>query len=305
MAFQSRSQTKPSAGAYDVRVLAFPAASGRTVQGLMQLFGIDQASAQRLIASVPVILSQQASANDAEACAQALRRLGARVHVEPSATTTAAQPLWSEPSPLEEDILPRPVAVPAQNDTDLEFDMLSSHEADPSVAATPSPGLRDPLDMELSLVQPNIMPEDSAPRGRGRQAELDLQTQFDPMAAPALELDAVSAREPHHAGRLVAEPPRARVEAREPTGPQPIARPQLPDGQPPMSRAAVVSHLAVESADRSRTVPLLQLCFGLGVMAGGYWLDASILFGSASVWGVLAHGLALYQLVLAVRGLVP
>ena len=66
--------------------------------------------------------------------------------------------------------------------------------------------------------------------------------------------------------------------------------------------SAVVQRTAV-SEDKSKTLPLLQVCFALGVLAIGYWADSSVLFGSASLWSVAAHGVALYQLLLGVRGL--
>src|ERR1700712_6028380 len=103
MANPSGSRTPNAAQAFDVNVLAFPAASSRTLQGLMQLFNIDEPSAQRLIASVPLRLTQQVTEAEADACAQALRMLGARVLVETTPLPTAQHSRWEQPGGYEED----------------------------------------------------------------------------------------------------------------------------------------------------------------------------------------------------------
>jgi hypothetical protein len=288
MAIPSGFRNNPSAEAYNVTLLAFPAATGRTLQGLMQLFGIDEMAAQRLIASVPVTLSQEIGLREAEACAQALRKLGARVTVERAAT--AAE--WSEPSPYEEELLPQPRAVPASNDSNLEYDMLSAdavpYGPEPSIAPS---SIRDPLDMELSLSEPDRLAEDSAPR-RQRNDDLDLQTGPAVRDGGALELDAVAP--PEHRAVKPVETQRSRNEERQPAGGQTRPRAQEP----------VPAPVAPQESESTRTIALLQIGFAIAVVAVGYWLDSSVIFGTAGPWSVVAHGLALYQLALGIRGLV-
>lgn len=290
MANPSGFRSNPSAEAYNVMLLAFPAATGRTLQGLMQLFGIDEMAAQRLIASVPVTLSQQIGLREAEACAQALRKLGARVSVERAAT--AAE--WSELGAYEEDLLPQPRAVPVSNDSNLEYDMLSADAVpfgpEPSIAPA---SLRDPLDMELSLSEPDRLAEDSAPR-RQRNDDLDLQADIGAQGGGSLELDAVA--QPEHRAAKPVETQRSRSEERQPTGPQPVTRPRAAEPAP--------APAAPQESESTRAVALLQVGFALAVVAVGYWLDSSVIFGSAGPWSVCAHGLALYQLALGIRGLV-
>ncbi|HTU56826.1 MAG TPA: hypothetical protein VMF89_00305, partial [Polyangiales bacterium] len=149
MANASGPRTHAHAQVFDVKVLAFPAATPHTVQGLMQLFNIDQASAERLIADVPLLLNQQVSGAEAEACAQSLRKLGARVVVEPAALPTAHRARWSQPSELEEDLLPQPRAMAVANDTELEYDMLSEQDTGYVAHQSISTSLRDGVDMDL------------------------------------------------------------------------------------------------------------------------------------------------------------
>jgi hypothetical protein len=279
-----------------VKVLAFPAASARTVQGLMQLFNIDQGAAERLIASGPLLLAQQVSGQEAEACAQALRKLGARAVVEPSALPSAAQSGWSQPSDFEEDLLPQPRAVPVANDTALEYDVLSAQEPGYSEHESISTSLRDGVDMELGTSEPDRMAGDGA-RRRHRQESIDLQD--GGAQAPGLELDAPAAA---RQAKPNPQQERARPQPREATAAAPVARPRPADGPAPHARAAVVQRSNTVE-ERSRSIPLLQLCFALGVVAVGYWADSSVIFGSASLWSVIAHGVALYQLILGVRGL--
>jgi hypothetical protein len=285
MANPMGSRTHANAQAYDVKVLAFPAASARSVQGLMQLFNIEQSAAERLIASVPLLLSQRVSGPDAEACAQALRKLGARVVVE------------AQPNQLEEDLLPQPRAVPIANDTELEYDVLSAQEPGYAEHASISTSLRDGLDMDLGTSEPDRMSGDGGLR-RHHQESIDLPTDGRSQA-PGLELDEpASARQPKANPKVE----RARPQTRDAAGPHPAARPRSAEGPAPHARAAVVERTNNDEAP-SRTIPLLQLCFALGVAAIGYWANSSVVFGSAGLWSVVAHGVALYQLALAVRGL--
>ena len=293
------SRTHASAQAYDVQVLAFPAASARTVQGLMHLFNIDQAAAERLIASVPLLLTQRVSGQEAEACAQALRKLGARVVIEVSAGASPAQADWSQPGELEEDLLPQPRAVPvAANDAELEYDVLSAQEPGYAEHASISTGLRDGLDMELGTTEPDHMVDDVALR-RPRQDAIELQAGRS--HAPGLELDEPA---PTRQAKTRPEPERPRQKEQPREAAQPVAtRTRAAEGGPaPHARAAVIERTG-PAPEESRTIPLLQVCFALGVVAIGYWTDSSVIFGSASLWSVIAHGVALYQLILGVRGL--
>lgn len=292
MANPSGSRTHANAQVFDVKVLAFPAATAYTVQGLMQLFNIDQASAERLIADVPLLLSQQVTGPEAEACAQSLRKLGARVIVEPAALPTAHQARWSQPSEFEEDLLPQPRAMPVANDTELEYDPLSEQETGYAAHASISTSLRDGLDMDFGNQEADLLSSDMALR-RQRQDSLDLQAE---MASPDLEL----AAPPETRDR---KPERARPHKQEALGPHPAApRPRAAEGPAPHARAAVVKR-AEKPEKATRTVPLLQLCFALAVAAIGYSADSSVIYGNASLWSVIAHGVALYQLILGVRGL--
>jgi hypothetical protein len=252
------SRTHASAQAYDVQVLAFPAASARTVQGLMQLFKIDQAAAERLIAAVPLLLTQGVSGAEAEACAQALRKLGARVVVELSPRAGGQEASWSEPGELEEDLLPQPRAVAVANDGELEYDMLSAQEPGYAEHESISTSLRDGLDMELGTSEPDHMVDDVALR-RPRQDAIELQAGRS--QPPGLELDEPT---PPRQAKAKPEPerPRQREQTREPAAQQAVARPRAADGGPaPHARAAVIERTGRAEAP-NRTVPLLQLCLG-------------------------------------------
>lgn len=291
MANPSGSRTHANTQVFDVKVLAFPAASPRTVQGLMQLFNIDQASAERMIADVPLLLSQQISGAEAEACAQSLRVLGARVVVEPAALPTAHQARWSQPGSFEEDLLPQPRALAVANDSELEYDVLSAQEPGYAAHASISTDLRDGVDMDLGTTEADLMATDSALR-RPRQDSIDLQPES---MRPALELAATA--------RKVAQPAeRPRPGKPEAPAPAPAARPRAAEGPVSHGRAAVLQR-PVQVETPTRAVPLLQVCFALAVAAIGYWADSSVIFGSAGLWSVIAHGVALYQLILGVRGL--
>lgn len=290
MANPSGSRTHANTQVFDVKVLAFPAATPHTVQGLMQLFQIDQSTAERMIADAPLLLNQQVTEPEAEACAQSLRMLGARVVVEPAALPTAHQARWSQPSPFEEDLLPQPRPLPIANDNELEYDVLSEQETGYAAHASISTGLRDGVDLTLGNQEAELLSSDAALR-RPRQDSLDLAMEA---RSPDLELaEPARAHEPKDA--------RPHPAAKKP-GAAPAPRPGAAQGTVPHGRAAVVTH-ATQTEKRTRTVPLLQVCFGLAVVAIGHWVDSSIIYGNASLWSVIAHGVALYQLILGVRGL--
>ena len=313
------SQTQPGAAEYDIHVLAFPAASPRTVQGLRELFGLDAQSAQRIVASVPTVLRQRVPAAEAEACAAALRKLGARVVLEPPQVREPPPPPaaaylqhtanWPGPSrtaaSAANDGLPRPAArIPA---ADLEYDVLNALEAalDGGQAVADVPALRK-LTPRLSIDQleepmPSLDSELTSSLGKGRQEELDLSGGGAREQAP-LELDGAHSPQKRRpaamAQRRPAEPHPAEREA--PTG---TTQPRQPLAQTGThTRAALVERRAPEEP-RSRNLPLLQLLAACGVFALGYWLDSSVLYGSAGWVSVVLHGLGLQQLLLGLRGL--
>jgi hypothetical protein len=275
----------------------------------MQLFKIDEPSAQRLIASVPLLLTQQVTAAEAEACAQALRMLGARVVVEPTPLPSAQHARWQQPGGYEEDLLPQPRMPVVQNDNDagLEYDVLGSPEpsyaANAAVSVAPA-SMRSPVDMELGTHEADRMVEHRGLR-RPRQESIDLG-QSDNSVGLELAAPSAAARE-RQRSEPSARVERPRPEPRAPvkqTVTHPAARPKAVPSEPaPHGRASVVQHAAVRD-DKSKTPHLLQLLFALAVAAMGYWLDSSIVFGSAGVWSIAAHGVALYQMLLGIRGLV-
>jgi hypothetical protein len=297
MANASGSRTHANVQVFDVKVLAFPAATPHTVQGLMQLSNIDRASAERLIADVPLLLNQQVTGAEAEACAQSLRKLGARVVVEPAALPTAHTARWSQPASFEEDLLPQPRAMPVANDTDLEYDVLSQQDTGYVAHQSISTSLRDGVDMDLGNDEPDLLANDMMLR-RSRQESIDLQ---GGPASPDLELAAPEAAREKKPNRE-AEGARTRPQKQEASGPHPAARPRPAEGASPHGRAATVQHTQ-EVQKVTRTLPLLQVLCAFAVAAIGYWADSSVIFGNASLWSVIAHGAALYQLILGVRGL--
>jgi|GEM_PF-6876158 len=298
MANASGSRTHANVQVFDVKVLAFPAATPHTVQGLMQLFNIDQASAERLIADVPLLLNQQVTGAEAEACAQSLRKLGARVVVEPAALPTAHAARWSQqPASFEEDLLPQPRAMPVANDTELEYDVLSAQETGYVAHQSISTSLRDGVDMELGNDEPDLLANDPMLR-RSRQESIDFQ---GGAASPDLELAAPTAAREKKPSRE-AERARTRPQKQAAQSPHPAARPRPAEGGSPHGRAATVQHTQ-QVQKVTRTLPLLQVLFAFAVAAIGYWADSSVIFGNASLWSVIAHGAALYQLILGVRGL--
>jgi hypothetical protein len=233
--------------------------------------------------------------------------LGARVVVEPTPLPTAQHARWNQAGDYEEDLLPQPrmpdARISHSNDNGLEYDVLGSQE--PSYAAdaaiSVSPSMRSPLDMELSVNEPDHMAGDRALR-RPRQVSIDLEQGAH---SPGLELDAAStpARERTETSTRTE---RNRPEPRVVAAPQPAARraPAPSSTMPaPHGRASVVEHSAYVEG-KSNTPHLLQLLCAIAIIAIGYWADSSVIFGSAGLWSIAAHGVALYLLFLGVRGLV-
>jgi hypothetical protein len=338
---QSGSRKQQEASAYDVRVMAFDGDPARTLQGLCDGFGIDRATAQRVLAAGPAVLRRGVSAAEAQECARLLGGLGARVRLEAAVQAVAAQSA-------------QPLAA-----ADLEFDVLSALEAalDPD---TTEPATRD-LGRELQLEASEGAPETPGLRGSQR-GEFDLSTddldlpvvasrrphrdEFD-IASEQSESAAIESRRPvrdefefegaereasagsarrqHHdefeleaaatrqldleletAPRKRSVEPDVKRPRAEPqradTGPKPVMRPRAPEASRPTVQEQAAPR-ATTPAVRSRDLPLLQILVALAVAAIGHWLDSSVIYGNAGVVSVIAHGLAFQQLVLGVRGL--
>jgi hypothetical protein len=65
---------------------------------------------------------------------------------------------------------------------------------------------------------------------------------------------------------------------------------------PVMSRAAVVQRPAEAAATGRRSLALLQLLAAVVIVVLGVWLDNTIIYGNATPFSVVVHGLALQQL---------
>lgn len=329
-----------NAEAFDVRVLEFVGASLQTVHGLQQIFGIDAATAQRVIAGVPGVIRKRVPAAEAERVAQALARLGARVMLEAAAPLAPEGPGLPLPVPRQPPpppaaaILHRPEADLPQpkmrvDAADLEYDVLSALEAAFDTAAPPPPSAAMPLPAPRPLPVPMPVPVANPDRQlaspvpaqtqrRLGHAELDLS---EGRHDAKLDIDLEHGRTGHattatlaaHPALTASMPDQLRKRTRSAdthmavnpgarTNADAPGKHKLGAEQPPMSRAAVVERPVVE-APRSRTVPLLQLLAAMCVAVCGYWFDSSIAFGNASPISVIAHGLALQQLCLGVRGM--
>jgi ribosomal protein L7/L12 len=339
-AVQTRaSRSAPETAAYNVRVHAFEGTPQQTLRGLRDLFGLDVARAQRLMASVPAVLRHRISAAEAEHWAQALRSIGARVVLEDAAA----------PSPPAPPMPPRPPTPPWQTTQagarlrqpatgaasvgqpiahqssavaqDLEYDVLSALDAvldQPERDAASDP-LRD-LGRELELEAPRMHApqptteaaefalEEHRPAQPSRQAAKKAQRELseDTLSihrAPALELDAAAVRRPLDPGHSRApQPALGEPHGQLPAQTDPFANGRTQPGPRPHSPVALrVQPQAVE--DSSRAVPLLQLGGLVAVVALGLWLDSSVIYGNAGTVSVILHGLALQQGLLGLRGM--
>ena len=321
-AVQTRaSRSAPQTAAYNVRVHAFESAPQQTLQGLCDTFGLDAAQARRLMASVPAVLRHRVSAADAERCAQALRRLGARVSVEnaaaPAPPKLPAQPARhiQPPTTTAGGIGQRSPAKDASRAAQaLEYDVLSALDA---VLEVPETGLVSaPLhdlgrEIELEEARAAHAPEAThqaaelalgqhRPTHTARQTpqETELELAADAASgkrAPALQLDSPAAKPDHGAmpGHLAAH---GEQQANHPAHPvQPAPRPHSP----------VALRVQAKAGDGTptRALPLLQLLTPVAVVALGLWLDSSVVYGNAGSMSVIVHGLALHQGLLGLRGM--
>jgi ribosomal protein L7/L12 len=296
----SRTQSAAS-HAFDIRIVAF-AASPRAVRGLCELFGVDAGTAQRVIANAPAVVRRGVPAAEAQRLAAALTELGAKIALDPLPGPAIGAPRPPPPPPTA--AMPR---RPAANDAppalhvdsaELEFDVLSAFDAAFDTGGAPRDDLPLPAPMPEPAPEPfSALDGDDGVRRQGRREELELGAET---SADAIDIDLVHAAP----ARARAEAPAARDRRAQPQPPAVKSGDgQAQPGPAPLTRAAVVAR-PESPGTRSRTLPLLQLLGGLGVCVAGYWLDSSILFGNAGILSVIAHGLALQQLALGVRGLV-
>jgi ribosomal protein L7/L12 len=307
-AVQARSgqRTHAASGSFDIRVLAFTGPPARTLRGLQQIFGVDAATAQRIVDSAPGIVRRAAPAQEAHSTVAALQSLGAQVVLEASGAAAplargAGRPLppaaaedpdaWPElENVLNDPDVPRPARPPS---ADLEFDMLAAEDV---IAVAPLRAA-EPESFEASL--DGMEPSSAEPELHGTPAKL-LRT----MRREELELDTsrVSALDVDLAAPARRHPALASAEARATrTQTAGLVKPALDAGQnaaPPgraTGKAAVLRH-PPKPEKKSKALPLLSLLAAAGVGVSGVLLDNSIFYGNANLFSVLAHGLALQQL---------
>jgi len=322
---------KPASGeAFDIRVVAFAAAQAATLRGLQELFGVDAATALHIFESVPTIVRRGVAAHDAQAYVSALQSLGARVTLErpaahpnppavgdvaaagvarrppppppapararpappPVPRAAAARDERVEPSPHVESELPLPRPIMRALTADLEFDIFGGQGTDGSLPPALGASVLDTEDTdthERTQGQRNPRRQEIELDASGSSNALDL----DPTAtAPRLE---PSPRDQAAHGTLPApNPPRSAPGARaaRSTDAQPAPDPQRGAA---MSRAAVVQRPAASNSTASRQLALLQILCATAVIVAGVWLDNTIIYGNASHFSVVVHGLALQQ----------
>jgi hypothetical protein len=300
--------------AYDIRIVAFVGARARTLLGLQELFVVDLATAERIVAGAPMVVRRAAPADEARSYAKALDGIGAQVVLEPARPESdqlplvAARPLGRPnppPPPFAagaRDDLPRPVVPVA--DSDLEFDVLAEGSL-PPMSAMSGPPARDFGEQVSQAPKAN-----AAARARSRVEEFVLSHDHE----SAIELDQVAASARHslptqslRATQNGKTNPSQKFANESPT----VANDVTPAAsvqkrpQATMSRAAVVARGKPDAAaSGARSVPLVRLLCAVLIAVIGVWLDNSILYGNATLFSVIAHGLGLQQLVLGIRGLV-
>jgi hypothetical protein len=239
----------------------------------------------------------------------------------PAASMGRAEPL---PAPrnlmdLSEPPLPRPVLRARPPSEDLEYDMLAG--ADAAQSSDPLMGFGE-AQSALDAAQPDE-PHAAGDATRAglrtvRREELDLDSGDSggaldlalPSPAPRRAAPAAQRPEPlsHDADTAALESEAARA----PTETQAArtqrtanSKPEAGAAQrgPLMSRAALVEKPAVTQSQSPKSLPLLQLLAAVLVVSLGLWFDSSILYGNASTFSVVVHGLAIQQFALGVWGL--
>jgi hypothetical protein len=202
------------------------------------------------------------------------------------------------PLPLRSSDLPLPRPILRPPSSDLEFDMTG--QQDDLGGSMPQASGPDELDYESGA-------DASGRRGTrsGRREEIELDAtdtsnrlDIDPAAAAATQRVDPSTRDQ---AALGADNDQAQSESRV-QGARTMriadATQRLADPQrgPAMSRAAVVQRPAEAAASGPRSLALLQLLAAVAVVVLGVWLDNTIIYGNATPFSVLVHGLALQQL---------
>ena len=310
---------------FDVRVVAFAGGSARTLQALQELFGLDRDAAQRLVDNVPMVVRRAAPANEAQNYVDVLRGIGAEVALErpdgaplpaaankppvpPGARKVPAPPPGkvpppppkaapvqvkvAPPPPRDAEPLPRPIL--RQHTADLEFDL-----------ATPGAGTGEPVSARDAEPQSAVKPIKGGGAGAGKRRN---EIEFSDDDTGRLELDVGPTRGPQ----------KVEDKAASPTGSEPLKPPAAPSGEHqtirgesperPMSRAAVVHKPGITDKapySQRRQLSLLRMLGAVLVVAAGIWLDSSIIYGNANLLSVIAHGAAIYQFGVGLRGMFP
>ncbi len=321
----------PGSDVFDVRVVAFAGGSARTLQALQELFGLDRAAAQRLIESVPTIVRRAAPANEARDYVDALRGIGAEVSLErPANTNGSERSVLAKPPPppaVRRAPPPPPRAAPPPPRTKV----AKAPPPPPRDEALPKPIMRAPTaDLEFDLAdgdgrsspEPMRSGDDSRGEPKSGQAigaasgkrarsviefdegggagklELDVEPArgtIDKPASPSAGADDAASRRTL-TGAVSLEPP---------VSPRMAA--QTSRGPGPMSRAAVVVKTGPTAAfegRRRRQIAVLRMLGAILIAATGFWLDSSIIHGTANLSSVLVHAFAIYQLGVGLRGMV-
>lgn len=207
----------------------------------------------------------------------------------------------------------------SEQDADLEFDVLSALEEMPDDSTANDGGMRD-LGRELGLDSP----AESSDYAHGpitvrRAPQQSSHEEFELPGADEAEMDiglelesAPQARQPPSAqaaastrartgptGNTIKTQPVTTQQVTSRTRPLPL---QSSQAAPPLSAAALRTQVEV-SEEPTRNLPLLQLLLACAVFALGHWLNSSVIYGNAGPTSVIAHGLALQQLFLGIRGL--
>ncbi|HEY2733145.1 MAG TPA: ribosomal protein L7/L12 [Polyangiales bacterium] len=280
---QAKSGQRASAvdgDAFDVRIVAFAVPRSRQLQALQQVFGLDVAAAQRVVEALPSIARSALPAADAERAQRALESLGAEVELEPVLDPAPARPIAPRaragppPPPtaaVSFDPLPKPIMrMPT---ADLEFDMES---------------IEEDVDLEESLNADLDDPGELKGLRKPRNEELEL----DAGNAGVLDLD-------HPAPQRQAAKPKPRPvkpsSARSADGAREAAATTESGANTTISRAAVVQPVATVDKRARRSRAVVQLMAAVLVFGLGLYFDNSVLFGNASWFSVLAHGLAIQQ----------
>jgi hypothetical protein len=333
-------QRAKSAGgdAFDIRVVAFADTQARSIQGLQRIFGMDAATAQRVVDGVPGVLRRAAPADEAYSYRDALESIGATVVLEPAqGAAPIPQPARRpgppppppaaslgrfEPEPAVRNLMelsepPLPVARPVKRapSADLEYDVLAGDEPEEEIAAAlRSLGEPEPSANDVDLLESGEASRKALRAVRREEIELDGGGAGDaldlalPTAGQRREPTGSQMREPaapEKTPTLQTEPVRTPAEAHT-VRTQRVTNPKTeasgPQRGPVMSRAAVLEQ-PFQPAPPTKSLALAQLLAALLVVGLGVWLDNSVLYGNASLFSVIVHGLAIQQFGLGVRGL--